>query len=116
MRFSCHHESGRTHRPPRTCSVERSLPNRAILIISSNEKEISQGGAVASTLKLSRNGAVGFIDWLGLFGDSLISVSPNPAHHHEHADHDRTEQDYTDPGASERTDVIECANGVGDRN
>jgi len=32
---------------------------------ASNEKEISQRqGVVANTLKLCRNGAVGFIDWL----------------------------------------------------
>jgi hypothetical protein len=35
----------------------------------SNEKEISRGrGVVANTLKLPRNGAVGFIGWLGLVG------------------------------------------------
>jgi len=34
---------------------------------ASNEKEISQRqGVVVNTLDLSRNGAVGFIDWLGL--------------------------------------------------
>ena len=37
-----------------------------------NEKEISHGrGALANTLSLSCNGAVGFIDWLGAF---VISV------------------------------------------
>jgi hypothetical protein len=33
---------------------------------ASNEKEIGHGpGAVANTLKLYRNAAVGFVDWLG---------------------------------------------------
>jgi hypothetical protein len=35
-----------------------------------NEIEISHGRVVASTLVLQRNRAVGFIDWLDLFGES----------------------------------------------
>jgi hypothetical protein len=40
---------------------------------SSNEKEISHGGAVASSLNVFRDGAVGFIDWLDALVASLIS-------------------------------------------
>jgi hypothetical protein len=71
---------------------------------------------VANTLDLFRNGAVGFIDWLGLLGACVIRLlSTDPPNHNEHTDGNGTQQHPTDPVVSKHADVIECADGVCDR-
>jgi hypothetical protein len=54
----------RSYPNSRNAAVEASNTAAASAFIIYQEKDERRQGAVANTLKLFRNGAVGFIDWL----------------------------------------------------
>src|SRR6266702_7234130 len=56
MRFSCHHESGRTHRPPRTCKASSGLfqtaqPKVRRMYVIRSARRADVGGALLAHLE-----------------------------------------------------------------
>src|SRR5262249_9587700 len=57
--------------PPRACSRMAFISHTHSASAAELDRDKPRTGAVANTLDVLRNGAVGSIDWLGLFGFGL---------------------------------------------